>query len=111
VPHVRWQARVEKTQVPHTSLHYVAETRTVQTPYLALRFAEQPAPASTTASSAPGVISLAPGGQSVATLPTQPTPAAANASESGALRLGGILRMDNDPPRRGRLEVEGTLLR
>jgi len=38
VPYVQWQSRIEKTSVPVTSQHYVAETKTVRTPYLALGF-------------------------------------------------------------------------
>jgi hypothetical protein len=113
VAHVRWETRVEKSQVPYTSQHYVAETRTVQTPYLALRFAGQQrsAPIASASQQAPGNINLAPG-TTTARAPAMPATPQATASPHAAPapsriaddpRLGGILRMDSDPPRRGRL--------
>jgi hypothetical protein len=96
VPHVVWQTRVEKTQVPVTSQRYVAETRSVQTPYLALRFAQQPQ-AAIAQSAPPSGISLAPGATAAPAAPA-PLPSARVAE---TVPLGGILKMDSDPPRRG----------
>lgn len=131
VPYVQWQSRIEKTSVPVTSQHYVAETKTVRTPYLALGFkpaspqesdvaganAGSPSPSSTPDLSprsrgAPSRTAAAPSRSSLVPVPKRTTPATSPPAGAGqSVRLGGILRMDNDPPRQGRLVNDATLLR
>ncbi|MEQ8789918.1 MAG: hypothetical protein RIC55_26725 [Pirellulaceae bacterium] len=149
VPHVTWQSKIEKTSVPVTSQHYVAETKTVRTPYLALGF--KPDPQASIAAAKPTGSNLAGGAPTLAPqssasqssppprlatqqLATQrlatphtaaaPTRSFANtnpvvgapatsapAADTPSLRLGGILRMDSDPPRRGRLVNDAVMFR
>lgn len=126
VPHVTWQTRLEKSSVPVASQHYVAETKTVRTPYLALGFKPREtsprtaADAKSTPSRPASSTSLAPqtaqtpptrDQSSLASLPAGPAATTAPMQTPHNVRVGGILRMDNDPPRRGRLMLDSTMLR
>jgi hypothetical protein len=129
-PHVQWQSRIEKTSVPVTTQHYVAETKTVRTPYLALGFKPASPPASDAAEAnadsqassstpdlspqshgAPSRTAAAPSSSSLVPVPKRTAAATSPAGAGQSVRLGGILRMENDPPRQGRLVNDATLLR
>ena len=93
VPTVVWQAHSETVRVPVMSQQYVAETKVVRQPYLALRFVEQQAPRRLAAAPQP-----APQAGSSTWRSVSPTPAVSIARRE---QLGGIVQLESDPPRRG----------
>ncbi len=111
VPRSHWEARTETVRVPLTYREYVPETQVVRVPVRSLRFVEQekidrvavspPAPAMPmpTNSIAPNVAPAIPA-------PSQPAASIANRSP-----LGGVLRLDSDPPRYGTSVPAGGTIR
>jgi hypothetical protein len=100
LPQTRWELRSDTVRVPVTRYDYVPETTTVQTPVTVQRYADQqivtrvpvggPAPASGA------------GGAQVAGDPF--------AQPSAGLAVGGVARLDRDPPATG-WRPSGTVTR
>lgn len=92
VPYTYWQTRQQTIQVPQTKSEWVPETRTVRKPITTLRFVEKeevsrvavnPQPRRSTASSAPAV------------------------AQGVQKPIGGVARLEGDPPRHGTGDVVG----
>ena len=86
VPRTSWEYRTEVTQVPVTYRRLVPETRTVQVPVTTRRMVTEEVITRVAVAGR-----LSPGSQ---VLSPTPTP-------SGSERVGGVARLDKDPPRRG----------
>ncbi len=86
VPRTRWEQRTEVIQVPVTTCRLVPEVRTVEVPVTVRRWVPEEV-----------VTRMAVRGQSPGTLaPLLPSPTLTPREE-----IGGVARLDNDPPRRG----------
>lgn len=86
VPRTRWEQRTEVVEVPVTRCRLVPESRTVETPVTVRRWVPEEV-----------ITRMAVSGQSPATVaPLSPTP-----TLSGKDQIGGVARLDNDPPRQG----------
>jgi len=100
VPHTRWEARVETVHVPVTRSEWVAEKRTYQVPVTDRRMVEKEVIERVAVGGATGSSNLA-------RLPDHPSLARTE-------RVGGISRLDNEPPRSGSVgweAGEGTVRR
>ena len=86
VPRTRWEQRTEVVQVPVTYRRLVPETRTVQVPVTVCRMVPEEVISRMAVSSLPPA-TLSP-------LPPSPTLARRD-------QIGGVARLDNDPPRQG----------
>jgi hypothetical protein len=85
VPRTHWEHRTETVQVPVTCRRLIPETRTVQVPVTTRRIVTEE------------VISrVAVGGRRTAPPILSPTPTSARPE-----RVGGLARLDKDPPRHG----------
>jgi len=86
VPRTHWEQRTEAVQVPVTCRRLVPETRTVQVPVTTRRMVDEEV-----------ITRVAVGGiRSAAPADLSPTP-----TEFRAERVGGVARLDKDPPRQG----------
>jgi hypothetical protein len=86
VPRTRWEQRTEVLQVPVTCRRLVPETRTVQVPVSTRRMVDEEV-----------ITRVAVGGvRSAAPVVLSPTP-----TVSRPERVGGVARLDKDPPRQG----------
>jgi hypothetical protein len=86
VPRTRWEQRTEVVQVPVTCRRLVPETRTVQVPVSTRRMVDEEV-----------ITRVAVGGvRSAAPVVLSPTP-----TVSRPERVGGVARLDKDPPRQG----------
>jgi hypothetical protein len=85
VPRTRWEKRTEVVEIPVTRRRMVPETRTVRTPVAAWRTVEKEV-----------VSRVAVSGRPAPPLVAVDTPGLAPAE-----RIGGVSRLDNDPPRYG----------
>ena len=86
VPRTRWEKRTEVVQVPVTRRGVVPETRTVRTPVAAWRTVQREEISRVAVSGRPGAAPLVP----------VDVPALARREQ-----VGGLSRLDNDPPRQG----------
>lgn len=86
VPRTSWEQRTEVVQVPVTNRRLVPETRTVQVPVTTRRMATEEV-----------ITRLAVGGR----LPSGSTVLSPTPTPSRPEQIGGVARLDNDPPRRG----------
>jgi len=91
-PTVRWETRIEPAQVPVTRREVVPQTEVVRVPVNRLGFEHHPVP-----------------GPQLVRRPTATTQAATTTAASPN-RIGGVLRIENDPPRVGRA-VSGDIRR
>ena len=86
VPRTRWEQRTEVVEVPVTRCRLVPESRTVEVPVTVRRWVPEEV-----------ITRMAVSGQSPAILsPLSPTP-----TLTGGDQIGGVARLDNDPPRQG----------
>ncbi len=96
VPTTRWEPRTRVVRVPVTVRQLVPETRTVRVPVTTLRFAEEQQ-VTRVAVNSPSPTWKSPR-KSAATIARRPA------------EIGGISRMENDPPRSG-MSSGGTIRR
>ncbi len=87
VPRTRWEQRCEVVRVPVTCCRLVPEARTVQMPVATRRMVNEEVISRVAVGRTPSPVS--PG--HLAPIPNPPA----------AQRVGGLARLDNDPPRRG----------
>ena len=82
VPYTRWEPRQEEIEVPVTRVSLVPETRTEQVPVMVRRFEER---------------------EIVSRVAVGRAPQANLASQTATpeRRIGGVARLENDPPRQG----------
>ncbi len=86
VPQTRWEQRSEVIQTPVTTCRLVPEVRTVESPVTVRRWVPEEV-----------ICRMAVRGQAPATLSRlSPAPTLTSQDE-----IGGVARLDNDPPRRG----------
>lgn len=86
VPRTYWETRTETVRVPVTYREVVPETRVVQTPVTSLRFVEE---------EKVDVVAVSP--PAAPLLPQGQTPAVIARRD----QIGGVLRLEGDPPRYG----------
>ena len=101
VPRRRWEPRTETVRIPITTHQTIPETRTVHVPVTTLGFVEKEevsrvavSPRATTPTSL-ARRATSPGSQYSATI------SRGSSSAAGREAVGGITRMESDPPRRG----------
>lgn len=85
VPQTRWEQRSEVIQVPVTTCRMVPESRTVKVPVTVRRWVPEEV-----------IRRVAVRGQPPTLAPLSPTPTLTDAD-----RIGGVARLDSDPPRQG----------
>lgn len=100
VPVTRWEMRAETTKVPVTQQQLVAETSTVHVPVTRSRIVEEEVTSRVAVSQRPPsqfIAATAAPGQTTASLAGQP----ASVPTAGTSQVGGVLKLDQDPPRVG----------
>jgi hypothetical protein len=103
VPTVRWESRTEVVPIQTASRQLVPETRTVRTPVTTWRTVEEEVISRVAVSATPSTTSALASSSSSstgATLAGPLVPVKIPASARGD-SIGGLSRLDNDPPRQG----------
>jgi hypothetical protein len=85
VPTTRWETRTEVAQVPMMRTQLIPETRTERVPVLTRRIVEEPVTSRVVVANPPAV----PAGRAAAPVVAERT------------RVGGVSKLESDPPRQG----------